>query len=239
MIIAAALTILAIADPTETLPIDRSMASFEAAIPELRQILSRAEEEVWRLGPPEPDWATSGVSAAVALAANDNDVDHVLGEWEEGGHGVVDPGDRPLSVPPGWHRYAVRRYDGPVDYHYYHRLTPGIVVHTFGAVTRIGNAECHRNPGIELIARHAWQSWPNETTLVVFGTVRALRDDTRTYCMMYRPAPDGRLGEVAYTVDGQPYLTVNENPQAFTVTERAAATTRIFSEGNPPANTAE
>ena len=239
MIIAAALAILGIAEPSETLPIDRSMASFEAADPGLRQALSRIEEEVRRLGPPEPDWAASGISAAAAIAATVDIGDPVLGEWEEGGHGVVIPADSPLNAPGGWQRYAVRGYDGPIDYHIYHRVMPGIVIHTFGAATRIANADCKRNPGMELIARDAWQSWPTETTLVVFAAVRALRDDPRIYCTMYRPTSDGRLGQVSYTVEGRPYLVVNEDPQAFTVTARAVATTRIFSEGTPLANTAE
>ena len=239
MIIAAALAIAWAADPAETLPIDRSMASFEAADPGLRQALSRIEEEVWRLGPTEPGWATSGLSAGAAIAGSGNTVDHVLGEWEQGGHGVVVPADRPLDVPGGWHRYSVRGFDGPVDYHIYHRVMPGIVIHTFGATTRIDNAECRRTPGMELIAQDSWQGWPTDTTFVVFTAVRALRDDPRTYCTMYRPAADRRLGQVTYTVEGQPYLAVNEDPQPFTVTPRAVATTRMFSAGSPPARIAK
>ena len=236
--IIALLALVAIADPAETLPIDRSMAAFEAADPELRQFLARAGEQIWRLGPREPDWATTGLAAATALAATGNEADHVLGEWKEGGHGVAIPSDRPLTVPPGWQPYSVRGHDGPVDYHYYHRLMPGIVVHRFAATTRIGNADCYREAGMEVIARQPWQSWSEDRALVVFATLRAFRDDVRTYCTMYRPTPDGRFGQLSYTIDGQPYVLANEDPQAFTVTGRAEATTRIFSD-DPPAHTAE
>jgi len=238
MIAFAAFALLALADPPEQLPIDAAMATFEVAVPELRQIEARAEEQVWQLGPPEPGWAMAGLAPASAIIARDGNVeDHVLGEWEEGGHGVNIPGDRPLVLPPGLHRYAVRRYEGPVSYHYYHRPVPGIVIHTFGAARRIGNADCTSSQGVELIAHEPWRDWSTTIALQAFGLARAARDDGRTYCMMYRAAAGGRFEQLAYTPDGRPYLIVNQDPQAFALTPRAEAAERLFSVTSPRSTT--
>ena len=174
------------------------MARFEAAVPELRAIQARAEEDIGRLGPPEPSWATTGLSPEATIAAGSGTVDeHVLGEWEQGGHGVSIAGDRPLGAPARAHRYTVRGYEGPIGYHNYHRVAPGLVIHMFGAATRIGNAECQRSQGIELIAHEDWRSWSARKTLQGFGMARATRDDPRTYCMLYRPAAGGGFAQVS------------------------------------------
>ena len=41
--------------------------------------------------------------------------------------------NRPLAVPQVMRRYTVREYGGPVGYHYYFRIAPGIVIHTYGS----------------------------------------------------------------------------------------------------------
>lgn len=138
------------------------------------------------------------------------------------------PGDRPLAVPQDLRRYSVRDYAGPVDYHAYNRLSPGIVVHSFGSATRIGNAECHRYEGIELISRHAWRNWPQEEAVIAFSIARASRDDSRTYCIVYRPVDNGRFRQLSYTPEGRPYVSLNEDDQAFVVTPHAEAAARIF-----------
>ena len=188
MLAAAVFAIIQATGATEVLPIDARMAAYEAAIPELEEIQARTEEEIGRLGPMESGWATSGISAASAITARrGNAAQHVLGEWEKGGHGVVTSGDRPLRVPQGLHRYTVREYDGSVDYHTYHRLSPDIVIHTFGSVIKIGNAECQQTQGIELISREAWRNWSPRGALIAFSIARATRDDSRTYCIIFRP----------------------------------------------------
>jgi hypothetical protein len=235
MFAAAVFAILLATAPSEPLPIDARMAEYEAAMPRLAEVEALTEEEIGRLGPPESGWATSGLSAASAIAAaRGNAEQHVLGEWDKGGHGVTAPGDRPLAVPQGQHRYAVRDYDGAVDYHAYHRLPSGIVIHSFGRATRIGNAECRPTQGIELIARDPWRRWSEETALLAFAIARATRDDPRTYCLLYRPAENGRFVQLAYASDGRPYTAINEDGQAFVMTSRAEAAARIFgTEGSP------
>jgi len=238
MIAAAVFAILQATGAAEALPIDARMAAYEAAIPRLREIEVRTEGEIGRLGPPEADWATSGLSAASAIAARRGDTArHVLGEWERGGHGVAIRGGRPLAVPQDVHRYSVRGYDGPVDYHSYHRLSPGIAIHMFGPMTRIGNADCQRYQGIELISRDAWRAWSPEAALVAFSIARATRDDSRTYCIIYRPVENGRFLQVAFTPDGRPYITLNEDGQAFVMTSRAEAAARIFGTERPSRTT--
>jgi hypothetical protein len=167
--------------------------------------------------------AASAITAGMGSAA-----EHVLGEWEVGGHGVVVPSDRPLAIPEGLHRYSVREYSGPVDYHTYHRAVPGIVFHTFGTVRRIGNAECQSVKGIEIISRESWRDWSPEAALNAFSAARATRDDPRTYCIVYRPAGSNRFQQLAYTPDGEPYIAVNEDAQQFVVTSRTEAIARIL-----------
>jgi hypothetical protein len=235
MIAIAAFALLTLAEPPEALPVDARMAEFEAAMPWLRRIEERAEAEIWQLGPAEPGWTTSGLSPEAAIAARGGKVEeHVLGEWLRGGHGVSVAGDHPLTVPPGLHRYLVRGYEGPVDYHSYHRITPGVVIHTFGAATRIGNAHCQRSQGVELIAQEAWRSWPTETAILAFAVARITRDDPRTYCILYRLTGGGRVSQLAYTSEGRPYLTANQDPETFAITPRAEAAERMFSAANRP-----
>lgn len=181
------------------------------------------------MGPTEPDWETSGISAESAIAAGRGSAaEHVLGEWEVGGHGVVVPGDRALAIPEELRRYSVREYSGQVDYHTYHRAAPGIVLHTVGTVRRIGNAECQTTEGVEIISRESWQDWSSETAFAVFAAARMTRDDSRTYCIIYHPVESNRFSQLAYTPDGEPYIAVNEDGQTFIVTSRAEATSQIF-----------
>lgn len=236
MIVAVALAMLQAAGAVETLPIDERMAAHEAAVPGLRAAEARVEEQIGRLGIAEPGWDRSGVSAASAIAGRgDSADDDVLGEWEVGGHGVVIAGDRPLAVPRELRRYSVRDHGGPVDFHTYHRLLPDVIIHSFGPVTRIGNAECHHARGIELISRQAWRDWPEPTQIIAFAVARLARDDRRTYCMIYRPVANGRYSQLAYAPDGRPYIVANEDPQAFVVTRRAEAGARIFATTAPVA----
>lgn len=231
MTVAVAFAIIQAAGAIEALPVD----AYEAAVPELREIEARTEEEIGRLGPTEPGWATSGMSAESAIAAGTGSAtEHVLGEWEAGGHGVTIPGDRPLIIPQDLRRYSVREYHGSVDYHTYHRPLPGIVIHTFGTVTRIGNAQCQHTKGIELISRQEWQDWSPPTALTAFSLARLTRDDSRTYCTIFRPAGNGRFSQLAYTPEGQPYVAANEGAQTFVPTSHAEAGARIFGTGDPP-----
>lgn len=238
MLAAAVFAIIQATGPSEVLPIDARMAEYEAAMPELERIEALTEAEIGSLGPMESGWATSGISGAAAIDARRGNVaEHVLGEWERGGHGVVTSGDRPLRVPQDLHRYTVREYDGSIDYHAYHRLSPGVVIHTFGSVIRIGNAGCQQYQGIELISREAWRNWSPRTALSAFGTARATRDDARTYCTIFRPVDNGRFLQLAYTPEGRPYIALNEDGQAFVVTSHAEAAARIFGTESSPATT--
>lgn len=216
---------------TELLPIDAVMEAYEAAIPNLKAITAKTETEIGKVGPAEPKWETLGISAAAALIAGRGTVDqHVLGEWEKGGHGVTIEGDRPLEVPQKLNRYLVREYRGSIDYHTYHRNPGGTVIHTFGSATALGHSRCTRSQGIELISATAWREWSGETALMAFGMAQMTRDDTRTYCMIYRPVANGRFAQLAFTPEGQPYLSAHEDSQAFTVTPRTEAIARMFAE---------
>jgi hypothetical protein len=215
--------------PAEPPPIDAMIEAAEARDPSLREMLSATQAELGRLGAVEAGWSTSGSSWREAAGGGPGEGGPVLGEWEVGGHAVTISGDRPLSVPAGMHRYTVRAHDGPADYHGYHRAFPGIVIHAFGAATRIGNAECQRSQGIELIADRPWQDWPSDTQFVVFAVTRAMRDDRRDYCILYRRAGGGRFLQLAFARDGRPYLIANTDPAAFVITPRARAAARMFS----------
>lgn len=234
MLAAAVFAILQATAPSEPLPIDARMAEYEAAIPRLAEVEASTEEEIGRMGPPESGWATSGLSAASAIAGRGNAAQQVLGEWERGVHSVRTTGEGPLAVPQELHRYSVRAYEGSVDYHAYYRLESGIVIHSFGTLRRIGNAECAQKQGMELIAREAWRNWPEEAAFLAFAITRATRDDPRVYCILYRPAGSGRYVQRSYTPEGRPYTAINEDGQAFVITSRAEAAARIFgTEGSP------
>jgi hypothetical protein len=227
--IAIAFALVQAAGAVEPLPLDERMAEYEALFPDLRQVEARIEAEIGRLGPVEPGWEMSGLTPQAAISAQaGNEADHVLGEWEVGGHGVVIPGDRPLALPEGHRRYSIREYGGRVDYHIYHRAVPGIVFHTVGIVRRIGNAECLTTLGMEIVSREAWQDWPEEAAFTAFAAARMTRDDRRTYCMIYRAAGSDRFEQLAYTPEGRPYLVGIDDGQRFVVTPRAVAATRIF-----------
>ena len=216
----------------EHLPVDEVMERFEALIPSLTDQYAAVEEELEELGESEPDWSTSGLSASAAVRLGGGNIqEHVIGEWEVGGNGVYTEGDRPLTIPEGWYAYSVREYDGPVEYNYYHRLvglSADIVIHTFGSMPTIGNAECHGSEGIQLLSSDRWQDWSGEAALVAFGGVRATRDDPRTYCTLYRQSEDGSFRQLAYSTDGRPYIAANRDAQSLVVTPRNEATTRIF-----------
>ncbi|WP_166039476.1 hypothetical protein [Sphingosinicella sp. YJ22] len=223
------MAILGLGDPPETLPIDAAMAELEAAFSRLRDYQAEAEEDIARLGPVEPGWATSGTSAAAVIeGANGSVLQHVLGEWEKGGHGVTVAGDHPLNVPTGWNRYIVRAYSGPIDHHAYFRISPDLVIHTYGSGTRIGNAICRSTQGVELVSRELWRSWSPETRVMAFGMARATRDDRHTYCSVFRGSGDGQYIHLTYTPEGRPFLLPLEEPQPLVITERADAAARIF-----------
>ena len=215
----------------EPLPVDEMMESYEAIMPRLKEIAADAEKDIGRLGPVEPNWQTSGLSAAAALlAAGGKPGEQVLAEWEKGGHGIAIIGNRPLAMPANMKRYSVREFVGPIDYHDYHRLSGAVVIHTYGTATAMGNAECKKNAGIEIISSDPWQNWSAETALIVAGTAKATRDDPRTYCILYRAIAGGKFVQVAYAPDGRPYLGPTEDPQAFVLTNREEAATRIFAD---------
>lgn len=216
----------------EPLPIDEVMAQFEAAIPELRQFQSETEQEIGRLGPTVSDWSESGLSMSSAIQAEGkSSLDYGLGEWQIGGHAVLTRGDRPLPAPADYYRYLVRDYVGPIDYHYYHRVvgvSTQVVIHSFGAVQKIGNSECSNGGRIEVISSEKWRNWPAETLLVVFGMLHVMRDDTREYCNLYKPNGKGGYLQVSYTSVGQPYTYSEKAPQIFVVTPLGEASERIF-----------
>ena len=213
----------------EPLPVDEALAAYETVVPELRSHEARINAETGTLGAAEPDFGRSGMTPEAAITAGSGNVaDHVLGEWEVGGHGVVIPGDRPFEIPATLYRYSVRQYSGPIDYHTYHRAERGIVFHTFGTIQRIGNAECQTTRGISVISREAWRDWPAQTAVALFSAARMTRDDSRTYCILYRPTENGRFSQLAYTPEGEPYVSTNQDAQAFVVTSRVEAISRIF-----------
>ncbi len=218
--------------PEESLPIDFVMERFDEALPELKEEMSKVEEEMGELGPNDPNWASSGfsVSGAIAHGKGDSQLD-VLGEWEVGGHGVVSNGDFQLPVPKTMQRYSVRKSNGPIEYHSYHRIDKieaDVVIHYFGSKTKIGNAECHDDSGLEVISSQPWQNWSPEVMIMTFGLTRSSRDDTRTYCNVFRPVEGGRFSQISYTPQGEPYVAVNDGAQSFVVTSRAEAARRLF-----------
>jgi hypothetical protein len=234
MIIAAFVAMLGIAEPPATLPVDAAMAALEDAFPRLKELQAEAETDIARLGPIEPRWSTSGMSAAAVIAsANGKVADHVLGEWEKGIHSATIVGDYPLPAPDGWHLYTVRGYSGAVDHHAYHRLSADLVIHTFGAATRIGSAACRTTQGIELISRAPWRSWSPEAALLAFGMAKATRDDSRTYCIVHRAAQGGKYIPYSYTPEGRPFLLADEDPQPYVITPRREAAAKIFGPGAP------
>lgn len=216
----------------ENLPVDAVMERFEALIPSLTDHYAAMEEELGELGEFEPGWSTSGFSASAAIRVGGGDIeDHVIGEWEVGGNGVYTEGDLPLTIPEGWHRYSVREYSGPIEYNYYHRLaglSADIVIHTFGSMPTIGNAECHGSEGIQLLSSERWQDWSGEAALVAFGGIRATRDDPQTYCILYRQSEEGSFRQIAYSTDGRPFIAANNDAQSLVVTLRSDASARIF-----------
>ena len=235
MLAAMVLSILQAAAPVEVLPVDAQMAAYEAAFPRLADSDAEFQAHIGRLGPAEAGWSTSGVSVASAIATRQGDPEqYVLGEWAEGGHNVAAPGDRPLRAPSNFRRYSVREHDGPVDFHFYHRLAPGLVLHSFGAVRSAGNAACSRSQGIELISRGRWQDWPEEIAVVAFAVARSWRDNSRTYCIIYGPTRDGGFRQLSYSPEGRPFLLTHEDPEVFTVTTRAEAAARMFAIDSPP-----
>lgn len=126
MNLVVALALVQAAGAVEPLPIDDVMAAYEAVLPDLRERETRIDGEIGAVGRIEPGWERSGISAESALTAGKgNAAEHLLGEWEVGGHGVAIPGDRPLVIDEKLRRYSVRGYSGPVDYHTYHRAASG------------------------------------------------------------------------------------------------------------------
>ncbi len=185
-------------------------------------------EALGGLGPREEGWATWGVSAT-SIAARSAGA-QVLGEWASDGGEALVAGDAPLPIPQNMHRYSVRAFDGPVHYHQYNRLAPGIVLHSFGSVLSVGNAECIRSQGIELISRLPWRQWPEETAMLAFAMARLSRDYPGTICAIYRPAGDGRYRPFAYSRDGRPYRVANEQIRTLILTPRDDAAARLFSQ---------
>ena len=229
MSIVVAFVVILGAATVETLPIDEALAAYEAALSKLRETEAEVDAEIGAVGPVQAAWQTTGMSAEAALSAEAGSAaEHVLGEWEVGGHGVAIPGDRPFGVTEQLRRYSVRTYEGPVDYHTYHRAAPGIVFHSFGTVRKTGNAECQSTQGLEIISRSDWTEWPAETAVRVFSAARMTRDDRRTYCIIYKSVALGRYAQLAFTPGGQPYTAVNAVPQIFVATPRADANSRLF-----------
>jgi hypothetical protein len=234
MLAAILAALLAIGEPPEPLPIDAAVAALEAALPSFKGHMAEAEEDIARLGPVEPGWATSGLSAAAVIeSAKAQPSNHVLGEWERGGHSVTVAGNHPLAVPTGWHRYAVRTHSGPIDQHAYHRISPDLVIHTYGAGTRVGNVTCRATQGVELFSREAWQIWSPDTMIMGFGMARAMRDDPHTYCTVFRASGDGKYLPRSYTPEGRAFLISSEDPQLMVITPRDEAVMRIFAQAEP------
>jgi hypothetical protein len=234
MIAAILVALLATGEPPEPLPLDSAIAALEVAVPSFKGHMAAAEEDIARWGAVEPGWATSGMSAAAVIEdAKGQPSHHVLGEWEKGGHGVIVAGNHPLKVPSDWHRYAVRNYSGPIDQHAYFRISPDLVIHTYGAATRIGNATCRATQGVELFSRHRWQSWSPETMLMGFGMARSTRDDPDTYCSLFRATGNGKYLQLSYTPEGRPFLIATEDPQSVVITLRSEAIERMFSQAEP------
>ena len=220
------------------LPIDDMASMYEELFPEIKQYQEETEKELSRLGPPNPSWTDSGLSVAESISHGGGEVStHVLGEWEVGGHSAKIVGDVPFDPPEGFTRYSVRIHDGPIDYHYYYRMTNVpelIILHFFGSKQSGADSRCNDQGGMEVIASTPWEEWSDDTTLVAFVGFRASRDDTRIYCSVYEPAPDGGYHERSFDPEGRPYLAVNEDLRTFTVTSRQDAIGKLF--GYPNVN---
>ena len=228
--IAAILAALALgADPPEALPIDERMAAYERALPELRALQAEIDAETDRVGLPEPGWSTSGSTTAAAITAGNGTPDrHVLQRQRDDRPSVLVAGDRALAVPPSYRRYRVRDYSGPVDCHSYSQLAPGIILHRFGASQRIGNADCRRTQGLELLSSTQWHAWSAEHAFTAFTITEWSRDDRRTYCTLFRPALDGAVTEEAFTTEGRPFPPGEGPTPTFLVTSREVAARRLF-----------
>lgn len=215
-----------------TLPIDRMAEMFEELIPEIRQYQDETENELSRLGPPDPQWIENGLTVAQTITHGGGaEQTHVLGEWEVGGHSAKVVGDRPFETPDGSLRYSVRPHDGPIDYHYYYRMTnvpEGIVLHFFGSKQPNADPRCNDHGGMEVISSTPWEEWSDDTMLLAFVGFRASRDDNRVYCSVYEPAPEGGYYERSYDPEGRPYLAVNEDLRSFSVTLREHAAKKLF-----------
>ncbi|WP_421993270.1 hypothetical protein [Qipengyuania sp.] len=214
------------------LPIDDIAQMFEELVPEIGQYQEETEIELSRLGPPDPDWTENGLTVAQAITQGGGTVQtHVLGEWEVGGHSAKIVGDKPFDIPEGFVRYSVRPHDGPIDNHYYYRMTnvpEGIVLHFFGSKQPKADPRCNGQGGMEVIASTPWEEWSDDTMLFAFVGIRASRDDDRVYCSVYEPDSDGGYYERSYNPEGRPYLVVNEDLRAFTVTSREHALQELF-----------
>lgn len=234
--IAAILAALTLgAEPPEPLPVDERMAAYERALPTLRAMQAEIDAETDRVGPPEPGWSTSGSTTAAAIIAGNGTPDrHVLQRQHDTRPSVLVAGDNALAVPSSYRRYAVRSYTGPVDYHSYSRLAPGIILHRFGASQRIGNADCRRTQGLEVLSSMEWRAWSGEHAFTAFTMAEWSRDDPRTYCMLFRSARNAGVTEEAFTIEGRPFLPGEGPPPTFVITSRDAAARRLFAltEGN-------
>lgn len=214
------------------LPIDDMADMYEELIPEIKQYQEETEKELSRLGPPDPDWTENGLTVAQSISDGGGEAStHVLGEWEVGGHSAKISGDIPFDAPKGFVRYSVRTHDGPIDYHYYYRMTnvpEVIIVHFYGSKQSDADPRCNDQGGMEVLASTPWEEWSDDTTLLAFVGFRATRDDSRIYCSAYEPAPDGGYYERSYDPEGRPYLVVNEDLRTFTVTSRHDALRKLF-----------
>ena len=222
------------------LPIDDMAQMFEELIPEIGQYQEETENELSRLGPPQPDWNKDGLTVAHAITQGGGTVaTHVLGEWEVGGHSAKLVGDKPLDAPERFVHYSVRSHDGPIDYHYYYRMTnvpEGIVLHFFGSKQPNADPRCNDQGGMEVIASTPWKEWSDDTMLLAFLGFRASRDDDRVYCSVYEPNAEGGYYERSYNPEGRPYLAVNEDLRTFTVTSREYASRKLFDPHNASAD---
>ncbi len=218
--------------PADELPIDAVMERFEEEIAGLKDVMAEVEGEISQLGPVDPEWANSTLSASAAIVDAEGDwKTDVLAEFEIGGHSVTSVGDFPLVPPNSMHRYSVVPHNGPIAHHSYYRVAEvdeDIVFHYFGSVRKTKLGECSRSNGFEIMSSIPWQDWSEETQLIVFGGAQASRDDPKIYCMAYRPLGNGRYGQLSYTPEGRPYILVNTDPRPFVIAARAEATARIF-----------
>lgn len=223
---------------SEALPVDQILEQFERDDPGIQELEAVFDAELDKVGPAEANWSVSGISAPAAVAAaKPSVVNPVLGEWRIGGNGVVTEGNEPLDVPTQLHRYSIENFHGKVDYHTYHRLagiSETIVVHTYGTIKKVGNAECQVTMGSEIISSLPLSSWSSDTTLTALLLARFVRDDPRTYCIIYRATVDGGYEQLAYTPEGQLYNGAVP-AQIFFNTPRSEAAARIFAAGDTAA----